>query len=375
MIRSNQSGSGAGGTWRVAGAGFKCVTLAAALTLTSCAQGEGEGVDLSGDEDTFGSALTSPAPFNWQFTESFAGGEKVALARQFPHEGLRDVMVVVRRNGTRLEEFTYLEDEELFEATPGLFGPTNVIGTPSIVNTGNSAFTNNMVILVKTAAGRLELGQRSGNTGWKVLSTFGSGLATSNFGNPVMAFNPATQRLEVAYREGERIRHWNGRRNSDGTYTWVNALISGTGGTGTKVISALGLAVSPAGKLTVVARRAEKNLRSWTTGGSTWPFTWTTGSAFGFVEESTEAPSVAIHGDSTAQVVAVGKRDGTNSELVQFEIKNNVPAFVGVIKGFDHNGPVTSTGHSHPSVAAMDASSLVVITGYKGGGIIGVGIR
>lgn len=347
--------------------------LAMAAALSGCGEPVGGSGEPSGDENAIASALT--APFNWQFTESFLGTDKVALARQVPFEGLRDNMVLVRRSGTQLEQFYYLEDEELLEPSPGFFGPNNVIGSPAMVNTGNSATTNSFLILVKTSAGHLELGQRNGSTGWRVLSRFGSGLATNNFGNPAMAYNPQSQRLEVVYREGSRIRHWNGRRNADGSYTWVNALIPGTGGTGTQVISAVSVAVSPAGGLTVVARRAEKNLRFWTTSGSTWPLTWTTRSAFGAVEESTEAPSVSFHGDRTAQVVTMGKRSGSTSELLQYEISNNVASFIGVIQGFDHNGPVTATGHSHPVLAAMDANTQVVVTSYRGGSIIGVGIR
>lgn len=348
------------------------------LALTRCTTGESP--TASARETQPASALTSTAttPFRWHFTEEFLGSDKVAMARQYPFPGLRDIMRIVRRTGDRLEMMSYLEDEEIIDFPPSPpFGPAKCVGNPAMVNAGTEdPMFNDILILIKTAAGNLQLGKTDGMGGWNVLATFGSGLNDGRFGNPAMAFNPVRKTLEVMYREDQRIRHWSGTRNSNGTYSFTrNALIPGTGGTGTRVISALGLTAKADGRLVVVARRSEKNLRFWSTTNTAWPYAWQTGAAFGHAEESTEAPSIATLGDGTQHVLAMGRRSGTVSELLHYEIRNGVPAFLSAVSGPHHTGPIPSTGHSHPVVAALDASTLMSVTAFRAGSIVGIGMR
>jgi hypothetical protein len=229
----------------------------------------------------------------------------------------------------------------------------------------NGADGNRLYIAIKTttSSGRIELWRRDGTA---PVTSFGSGLNTSFYGSPAMVYNAATGKLHVIYREGYAIRHWIGTRSS-GLYSWANqGLIPGTGGSGTSVISAVGMAQGTDGRLTIVARRSEGNLRFWYTGSASAPYAWTTGPAFGYNEVGSEWPSIAANPDGTLQVLAVGRQISDTPELMHFQIKNNVPVLLSIIAG---------PGTRQPVVTTLSPDNLWMATVQGTGSILANGVR
>ncbi len=306
-------------------------------------------------------AVAASSGFQWSFGETFVGTGKPALVHNVNGGFDYDQLFIVRRAGSRLESF-FLAAEGILNGPTAPFGPTNAVGDPAVV--ANGADGNQLYVAIKTTAGQVALWRITGSVAQ--ISAFGTGLNTSTYGSPSMAYNAQSKHLDIVYREGTRIRHWNGTRHGNGTYTWVNALLPGTGATGTKVVSAVSLAQGADGRLTVVARRSEGDLRIWYTGGSAWPYAWSTGPAFGYPDASTEWPALCSNADGSLQVIARGAQIAGEPELMNFEIRNNVPALLSIFAGSDY---------THPIVTSLSRNNLWLATVNNGGSILANGIR
>lgn len=342
--------------------------LTMALSLTHCTQEDPGALSPGADGQAMAGkpalsvAAANATPYFWSFNETFPGTNKPALVHNVNGGLDYDQLYMVRRSGSRLESF-FLAAEQIFHGPSAPFGPTNAFGDPAIAV--NGADGNNLYIAIRTttSSGRIEL-WRPGRT--TPVTFFGSGLNNSFYGSPAMVYNTVTGRLHVVYREGTAIRHWIGTRSS-GVYSWANqGLIPGTGGTGTSVISAVSMAQGTDGRLTIVARRSEGNLRFWYTGTSSAPFTWTTGPAFGYNEVNTEWPSITADADGTLQVLAVGRQISDTPELMHFEIKNNVPVLLSIIAG---------PGNRQPVVTALSPGNLWMAVAQGAGSRLANGVR
>lgn len=328
--------------------------MALALTMTHCTTEDSAPVSAGKGEEMVGKvSFQIGTPFTWRFSrEMVIGAEKVSVVKQPTFENFRNELYIVRRSGNRLQDMYYYEDEDFLDLPNPAFGPTNVNGTPSVAIALSGPDSLAKFYAYKTTTGKIDIWK--GQTTGRVVASLTPG--STDFGNPALVFNTVTRKLELAHREGTRIRHWTLTRASSTSYTSQSSLIPGTGGTGTSVISALGFTQNTNGRLVVAARIQDRpgfgRLRHWGTSGATQPFTWTTGNIFGNEDASTEAPSLAPSGEGSVIAVARVRIISDTPELAQYEINNNVAT----------QRSIFTPNRSQPVIARMETNSLYLFT-------------